>query len=104
MDNHLRAEVTLSGPLAKGSTFLGEFLPRLAEETLSRTLGKRGRGQLVEWELIEDRLTLVIESEGARPHQSLLAILRRLGDELGRREKVGVRGIRLPLYRVRFPI
>jgi seryl-tRNA synthetase len=104
MENHLRAEVTLSGPPATGSTFLGEFLPKFAEETLARTLGKKGRGQLVEWDLSGDRLTLVIESEGARPHQSLLAILRRLGEELGRREKVGVRGIRVPLYRVRFSI
>ncbi|HEV2316324.1 MAG TPA: serine--tRNA ligase [Thermoplasmata archaeon] len=104
MDNHLRAEVTLSGPLEHGSAFLTELLPQLAEETLARTIGKRGQGKLVEWDLTGDRLSLVLESDGARPHQSLLAILRRLGEEMGRREKVGVRGLRVPLYRLRFPL
>jgi seryl-tRNA synthetase len=104
MENELRAEVTLSSSPEHGAELLGGLLPKLAEETLARSFGKRGEGRLREWQLKGPHLELVLESTGARPHQGLLALVRRLGEELGRAAKVGVRTIRVPNYRVQFQL
>jgi seryl-tRNA synthetase len=99
MDAELVVEVTLSAAPPGGRASMEAILPPLAEETIRRTLGRRGEGRLQEWTLEGDRLRLVLESTGARPHQALLSLLRRLGEELGRREKIGVRGFAAPRYR-----
>ncbi len=102
MENHLRAELTLSGAPPHGTEDLAAFLPELARETSARILGARGTGGLTTWELVGDRLTLVLETEGVRPHQLLLALVKRIGEEMGRRWKVGVRSLTVPLYRLHF--
>ncbi|HEV2166094.1 MAG TPA: serine--tRNA ligase, partial [Thermoplasmata archaeon] len=101
MENELVAELSLSAPLP-GREALEPILPKLAEEALKRSLGSRGSGALGEWTLEGDHLTLTLTSEGGRPHQALLAIVRRLSEELGRSRKIGVRSFRAVRYRVRF--
>jgi seryl-tRNA synthetase len=104
MEHRLELTVALSGSPPGGSAALGQFLPEIARESLGRSFGTRGHGELTGWVLSEDRLSLTMESTGVRPHQAALALLRRLGEELGRREKVGVRGLRVPRYRLEFDV
>ena len=103
MTHRLEAEVTLSGPVADPKAF-GPLLERTASEALQRTVGSRGEGRLAEWSLSGDRLALALETSGPRPHQALLALVRRLGEELGRSQKVGVRSFRAPRYRTQFSV
>lgn len=101
MEHELDAEVTLSGvPATPG--LVEQLVPELAAEALKKTIGQRGEGRLAKLTVDGPVLHLVLESDGARPHQALLALVRRLGEELGRRAKVGVRSFRAPRYRVRF--
>ena len=103
MDHHLEAEITLSGPIRDSQAF-GPTLERIAGESVQRTVGSRGEGRLAEWKVEGDRLTVVFESKGPRPHQALLSFVRRLGEELGRAEKIGVRSFRAPRYRTKFAL
>ena len=102
MEHRLEAEITLSAAPAHPDS-VGALLAAAAEETIRRTIGARGEGRLAEWGLDGPRLRIVLESTGPRPHQALLALARRLSEELGRTERIGVRGITAPRYRVRFP-
>lgn len=104
MENTLRAELTLSAPPPGGEAEIQELLPRLAEEAIGRTLARRGPGRLAEWSLTGEVVRLTLESDGGRPHQALLALVRRLSEELGRRDKIGVRSLRIPLYRTEFTV
>ena len=103
MENELEAELTLSGPLPHREV-LATLLPDLAADALNRTMGQRGEGSLSQWTLEGTTLTLTLETTGARPHQTLLALARRLSEELGRRERVGVRSFRARRYRVTFSV
>jgi seryl-tRNA synthetase len=103
MEHVLQIEATLSGPVPPGD-LLATRIPVLAEEAIQRSIGARGTGQLTHWGVEGDRLSLTVESNGARPHQAVLALLRRLGEELGKSAHIGVRSFRSPLYRVRFPL
>jgi len=103
MDHELRVEMQLSG-VVEPPELLGSLVPTLAEEALRRSIGTRGEGRLASWSVEGEKLLLTIESSGARPHQALLALARRLGEELGKKAQVGVRSFRAPLYRVRFPL
>jgi seryl-tRNA synthetase len=103
MENDLVAEVLLSSPEVPPA-LIDELLPALAVDALKKALGSRGEGRLVRHSLKGDHLTIEIESTGGRPHQPLLSITRRLGEELGRRAKVGIRSITVPRYRLTFPI
>ncbi len=103
MDHALEAELTLSPP-AKDPTALAARLGALAEEALRRTIGNRGEGRLAAARVEGDRVHLTLEANGARPHQALLALVRRLAEELGRSEKIGVRSFRAPSYRVSFDL
>ncbi|MCI4357895.1 MAG: serine--tRNA ligase [Thermoplasmata archaeon] len=101
MENVLEAELTLSSSsLERG--LLEPLVDRVASEALQRSLGARGTGSLSSWAVNGDRITLTLESEGGRPHQALLAMVRRLSEELGRSQKIGVRAVRALRYRVRF--
>jgi seryl-tRNA synthetase len=103
VENELVAEILLSGSPGTRAD-LDPLIPALVEDAFRRTLGTRGTGRLAEWAIDGDRLTLRLESDGGRPHQALLATVRKLGEELGRGRKVGVRSFRAPRYRVRFPV
>ncbi|HUI38647.1 MAG TPA: serine--tRNA ligase [Thermoplasmata archaeon] len=103
MENELTAEITLSSAPPDREA-VAALLPRLVEESLTRSLGPRGTGRLASWRLEGDRLTLVLESDGGRPHQALLSIARRLAEELGKGWKIGVRSFRAPRYRVEFSV
>lgn len=103
MENLLEAELTLSGALPHPE-MLDALLPELATDAIRRTVGQRGEGALTQWKLHGAQLTLTLETTGPRPHQTLLALARRLSEELGRRERVGVRTFRAVRYRVRFPL
>ncbi len=103
MQNVLTAEVTLSAPLNDPSA-LNDLLPQLAQEALQKSLGTRGAGRLKEWRLNGTTLSVTLESDGGRPHQAMLALMRRLKEQLGRSAKVGIRGLRAPHYRVTFPV
>jgi len=103
MEHRLEAEVTLSGALPPNVPAT-EVVPRAASEAIAHTIGKRGEGRLVEWKLEGDLLRVVFESSGPRPHQALLAFVRRLGEELGRSARVGVRTFRATRYRTEFAL
>jgi len=103
MEHVLEAELTLSASLPP-SVRPEEVVPRLADEAIARTIGKRGDGRLTSWTLDRDRLTVVLESTGPRPHQALLAFVRRLSEELGRSVKVGVRSFVALRYRTEFDL
>ncbi|MCI4368730.1 MAG: serine--tRNA ligase, partial [Thermoplasmata archaeon] len=103
MDNRLVAVITLSQPLPGGHE-LDKTFPPLVAETLAKGLGNRGEGKLVEWKLEGAELTLTLDSSGARPHQALLSMTRRLAEALGKAHKVGIRSVAAPRYRVRFPL
>jgi len=103
MHHRLEAELTLSGP-PRDPKALDAIVPRVAADAIQRTIGARGEGALSEWTLDGDRLRIALESEGPRPHQALLAFVRRLSEELGRSEKIGVRSFRAPRYRTRFAV
>jgi seryl-tRNA synthetase len=103
MDHRLEAEIVLSGP-PKDANALGPLLERLATEAIQRTIGTRGEGRLAEWKVDGETLVVTLESTGPRPHQALLALVRRLGEELGRAQKVGIRTFRSPRYRVKFDL
>ena len=100
MEHRLEAELTLSGAPPHPAA-VGPLVERCAEEAIKRTIGSRGEARLTEWKLEQDRLTLVLEASSVRPHQALLALVKRLSEELGRTEKVGVRSFRATSYRVR---
>jgi len=103
MENELRAELLLSG-VPRDPKALDALVPGLAADAIARAVGSRGEGRLAEWKLEGDTLTLLLQSQGARPHQALLSIVRRLGEELGRSQKVGVRSFRALRYRVEFSV
>jgi seryl-tRNA synthetase len=103
MEHRLEAELTLSGPV-RDPKAVEPIVTRVAADAFQRTIGGRGEGHLTEWSVEGDRLRVVFESEGPRPHQALLAFVRRLSDELGRSEKVGVRSFRASRYRTQFAL
>ncbi|MGI0131816.1 MAG: serine--tRNA ligase [Thermoplasmata archaeon] len=103
MENELEAELTLSAAPSDPKAVEARLAP-LAAEAIQRTIGSRGVGRLARAQLHGDRIELTIESDGARPHQALLALVRRLGEELGRTQKIGIRSFRAPRYRVRFTL
>ena len=103
MDHRLEAELTLSGSLPP-SIRAREVIPRIATESIAHTIGNRGEGRLAEWALDGERLHIVLESSGPRPHQALLAFVRQLGEELGRTARVGVRTFVATRYRTEFPL
>ena len=104
MPGELDAELVLSQALPGGRASLESVLPGLAEESLTRSLGKGVGGQLGAWNLEGDRLTLTLTAENGRAHQALLAFTRRLKEELGRKEKIGVRTVRAVRYRLTFDV
>jgi seryl-tRNA synthetase len=103
MENELAAELLLSAP-PRDPKALEARVPALAADTLNRSLARRGTGRLASWSLDGDRLTLLMESEGGRPHQALLSLVRQLSEELGRTQKVGIRTFRAKRYRVEFDV
>lgn len=103
MEHRLEAELSLSGNLPD-SVPVADIVTRLAGEAIAHTIGSRGTASLSEWKLEGDVLRVVFESTGPRPHQTLLAFVRRLGDELGRSARVGVRSFVATRYRTQFPL
>jgi seryl-tRNA synthetase len=103
MDHRIDAEILLSGPV-RDAAALEPIVTRIAADAIQRTIGTRGEGRLAEWKADGDRLLVSFESTGGRPHQTLLAFVRRLGEELGRAQKIGVRSFRAPRYRTKFPL
>ncbi len=104
MRGELEAELVLSQPLPGGRSVLESILPGVAEEALARSLGKGVPGGMNSWSLEGDRVTLSLYADNSRAHQALLALTRRLKEELGRREKVGVRTVRAVRYRLTFDV
>ncbi len=104
MRGELEAELVLSQPPPGGHAALERLLPGLAEEAIARSLGKGATGRVVAWTLEGDRLTLTLTADTSRAHQALLALTRRLREELGRREKIGVRSLRASHYRLSFDV
>jgi len=103
MEHRLEAELTLSGPLPD-TVHPDELIPRIASDAIAHTIGNRGQGHLADWKLEGERLRVVFEATGPRPHQTLLAFVRRLGDELGKTARVGVRSFTATRYRTEFSL
>jgi seryl-tRNA synthetase len=104
MEHRLEAELTLSAPPADANGF-GALLGKVAADAIQRTIGSRGgQGRVADWKLDGVVVTVAIESDGPRPHQALLALVRRLSEELGRAQKIGVRSFRAPRYSTSFSL
>jgi seryl-tRNA synthetase len=103
MEHRLEAELILSAALPTTAK-ADELIPRVAGEAIAHTIGARGTGRVSEWHLDGEKLSVVFESSGPRPHQTLLAFVRRLGEELGRSAKVGVRSFTAVRYRTEFSV
>lgn len=104
MRGELQAELVLSQPVPGGSAILEPLLPPLAEESLSRSLGKGVGGRMIDWKLDGERISLTLTADNSRAHQALLALTRRLKEELGRKQKIGVRSVRAIRYRLTFEV
>ena len=104
MENHLELEVTLSAAPPGGRANLEEVLPRLATEVFAKSFAKRGEGRLSAWSVEGEKLVLTVDSIDGRPHQAVLALLRRLAEELGKAHHLGVRSLWVPRYRVQFAL
>ncbi len=103
MENELVAELVLSGPLPDGPE--GEALVRpIVEEVVGQLLGAKGAGSVAALRVHGERIALTLTSDGARPHQALLSIVKRLGERLGKSQRIGVRSFRALRYTVRFPL
>jgi seryl-tRNA synthetase len=103
MENELVAELVLSGPLPDGAE--GEAIVRpLAEEAMQRVLGPKANGKVSAIHVGGERIVLTFSSDGARPHQSFLAFVRRLQESIGKSRKIGVRSFRAIRYTVEFPL
>ncbi|MHB1435457.1 MAG: hypothetical protein ACYCW9_05030 [Thermoplasmata archaeon] len=102
MEHCLDVEIQLSDP-PRDLAAAEALVRRVAEEAISKTLGRRGRGALTELAVDGSIVRLRLESDGGRPHQVLLALARRLAEELGRSQKIGVRGFRSPATGSPFP-
>ncbi|MFZ0891492.1 MAG: serine--tRNA ligase [Thermoplasmata archaeon] len=103
MEHRIEAEFVLSGPPPNPPAIQAR-LPALVAEVLDRSMGQRGEGRLADWSLQGDRLMLVLESSGARPHQALLAFARRFGEEFGKSERTGIRSLKVPRYRIQLAL
>ena len=103
MEHRIDAELTLSAPPAHPDA-VGPLLETAAREALGRALGGRGEGRFGPWRLDGARLELTLESTGSRPHQALLALHRRLSEQLGRQERIGVRSLRVLRYQTAFDL
>jgi len=103
MEHELVAELVLSSAPSDPSA-LEALVPKIAADAIQRTVGTKGRAELLRSELSGDRLSLELGSEGPRPHQVLLAFVRRFAEELGRQQKVGVRTFRAVRYRTAFTL
>jgi seryl-tRNA synthetase len=104
MRGELEAELVLSQPPPGGRAAFESLLPGLAEEALVRSLGKGAGGQLGAWNVEGDRITVSLTADNSRAHQALLALTRRLKEELGRKEKIGIRSVRATRYRLTFDV
>lgn len=104
MRGELEAELLLSQPLPGGQAAMAALLPPLAEETIGRSLGKGAQGRLDRWTLTGDHLTLSLAADNSRAHQALLALTRRLKEELGKTHKIGIRSVRAAKYRLWFEV
>jgi seryl-tRNA synthetase len=104
MRGELDAELVLSQPPHGGRRTLEAILPGIAEDAIGRSLGKGAAGKLERWDLDADHLTISLTADNSRAHQALLALTRRLKEELGRTEKIGVRTVAARRYRLTFDV
>jgi len=103
MEHELETELTLSGPPPHPEA-LEPLVAQVAKDAIQRTVGQRGTATVLRSALDGLTLKVTFGADGARPHQTLLAFARRLGEELGRKERIGVRGFRATRYRVKFTV
>ena len=69
------AEVDLSSS-PSDPTRIEADIRGLAAQAIERTVGSRGEGRVSDLHVIGTRLEITIESNGVRPHQTLLSLVR----------------------------
>jgi seryl-tRNA synthetase len=103
MENELVGDLILSGPLPDVPEARALVQP-LAEECLAKALGGKGSGKVAHLQLHGERIAVTFTTDGVRPHQAFLAFVRKLGEVLGKQQRIGIRSFRAVRYTVRFPI
>jgi seryl-tRNA synthetase len=103
MENELVGELILSGPLPDSPEARALVKP-VAEEALAKAVGTKGSGKVSHLAIHGERIAITFASDGVRPHQAFLSFVRRLGEVLGKSQRIGVRSFRAVRYTVHFPI
>jgi seryl-tRNA synthetase len=99
----LRARFTLSADASKLSKEIEGFIKATNETILKK--GPEKLAVIDSFDLQKDTLVLTISSEGIlRPHNALLQIKNALVKELGKTHHIGVRGIIIENYTIRFDL
>lgn len=100
----MKASFELSGGL-KDKDPVKEFLAGM-EDVLQKGVPKSETGaEIKEVKIDNERITLTIESgRHVRPHDAVLRIKKRLSEQLGRNQAVGVRALRVESYEVWYPL
>ena len=76
-----------------------------ANNTLLTRGAPEGQGaKITEWKLGEDRIELVLESgKYVRVHDAILRLRKPLAEALGKKYKIGIRGIDVESFTIRMP-
>ena len=100
MKFHLEASFRLSADAGAAETELREFFNGAADLLKKGAVGGKG-AEVLSWNLGEAEISVVIESDRyVRAHDALLRLRRPLADLLGKKYRVGVRGIEVAKYEI----
>lgn len=104
----LKAECTFSRELEHARADIGSVIAG-ANEFLLKKGAPRGKeeeaAEVKDWEVSGEKLELLIESgRYVRAHDGLLRLAKVLGDELGKKYKIGLRDIRGVKYEIVLPV
>ena len=89
------AEADVEATMARAAPLLSKGAPRGKEAEAAR---------IVKWSIVGKELEVEIESgRYVRAHDALLRLIKLLGEELGKKHKLGIRTIEAPEYRITLP-
>ncbi|UEC41808.1 MAG: hypothetical protein METHAR1v1_70001, partial [Methanothrix sp.] len=100
MKFHLDASFRLSGDAGVARGEIEEFFIGAADLLKKGAAGGKG-AEVKSWSLGETEISVVIESDRyVRAHDALLRLRRPLADLLGKKYRIGVRGIEVERYEI----
>ncbi|MCX8206903.1 MAG: serine--tRNA ligase [Methanothrix sp.] len=98
---HLEASLRLSGDAANAEGDLAEFFEKQAADLLKKGAPEGMGARIAGWRIAGDRLEITIESDRyVRAHDALLRLRKPLADVLGRKHRLGIRGIDVSRFEI----